>query len=191
MSIFVNAAISLPRSIRSGRTSAGWLAENLGAKWLRVVDVRGDSADTPARSRAEEDDPPRYIELGPRAGWLRAGVWSRRARPPEPFTRAHIPGSASLDVGRRLFDDAGAIVCAPELAMAMSEIGVGDEHTVVLVDEGVPGAAMVAAWILRHYGHAETLVLAGGFPRWLAEGRPVTREVVRHPSGSFTARTPS
>ncbi|HVH44421.1 MAG TPA: rhodanese-like domain-containing protein [Labilithrix sp.] len=186
-------ATSPPRN--KGQASSRWLAENLGAAWLRILDVRRAAPTLDDRGilrlGAEDDDPPRFVELGPRAGWLRAGSWPKAPHPPDSFLRGHIPGSASLDVAYRLFDDTGTLVCAPELAMAMSELGVGDEHTVVLVDDGPAGAALVAAWALRHYGHADTLVLAGGFPRWVAEQRPVTRELVRHPFASFTARSPS
>lgn len=190
-SIVMNAAIALPGTAAGGLATASWLENNLHADWLRIVDVRSDPPPASSRARDEAHDLPRFIELGPRAGWLRAGRSPAHVHPPATFVRSHIPGSTSLDVGGRLFDDAGALVCAPELAMAMSETGVGDEHIVVLVDDGIPGPAMVAAWALRHYGHLETLVLAGGFSRWTAEGRPVTRKIVRHGSASFTARKPS
>ncbi len=174
--------------------STRWLAENLGAAWLRVVDVRAEAPVRDERSGTRlrtDDDPPRFVELGPRAGWLRAGRWPKTSSPSATFLRGHIPGSTALDVGGRLFDAAGALVCGAELAMAMSEAGVGDEHTVVLVDDGRPAAALVATWALRRYGHAETFILSGGFPRWVAEGRPVTEVVTKVPFGSFTARTSS
>jgi len=105
-----------------------------------------------------------------------------RRGPPTRFVRAHIPGAVSLDVRASLFDDAGDVVSAPELALVMSSIGVGDTHTVVLVGEASAGAPLAAAWALGRYGHRDVHVLEGGFPRWLAEGRAVTREIVRHPS---------
>ncbi|MBX3210164.1 MAG: hypothetical protein KF764_34350 [Labilithrix sp.] len=189
----MNLPRTAPAELR-GVASARWLADNLGAPWLRVLDVR---AGTPIRDERSgprlrtDDDPPRFVELGPRGGWLRAGRWPKASQPSAAFLRGHIPGSASLDVGGRLFDASGALVCGAELAMAMSEAGVGDEHTVVLVDEGCPAAALVAAWALRRYGHADTLILTGGFPRWAAEGRPISRTATKLPFASFTARTPS
>lgn len=132
-----------------GTVSTEWLAANLGAEWLRVVDVR----------------------VGP-------------------FVRGRIPGSTLLDVGQRLLHPDGSLVSALELAMAMSEIGVGDAHTVVLVDGDAPLDARIAAKALRRYGHLDTHVLAGGFPRWMREHRPVVREVAKHPFASFTAKAP-
>jgi thiosulfate/3-mercaptopyruvate sulfurtransferase len=183
-----------------GFASGRWLEANLGANWLRILDVRGagsvrdDRSGPRLRTGGPSDGgegPPRFVELGPRAGWLRAGTWPESSSPSAPFLQGHVPGSTSLDVGRRLFDETGALVCIVELAMAMSELGVGDEHTIVLVDESRPSAALVAAWALRRYGHPDTRILSGGFPRWLAEGRPVTRDIVRHPFASFTVKVPA
>jgi hypothetical protein len=192
-SIIMNVATSLRTD--QGLATSRWLAENLGARWLRILDVRSHAPVRDDRSGARlrvDDDAPRFVELGPRAGWLRAGRWPAASHgPPAGFLRGHIPGSASFEVGARLFDETGAIVSAPELAMIMSEAGVGDEHTVVLVDDNRPAAALVAAWMLRRYGHADTLILDGGFPRWVAEGRSVTQAIVKPPFASFTARMPS
>lgn len=192
--IIMNAVPSSSTVRTSGYVSARWLADHLDANWLRILDVRGPALARDDRSGARlrlDDDPPRFVELGVGGEWHRAGKWPRAVHPAPAFIRGHIPGSTSLDVGDRLFDTNGALVSAPELAMAMSEAGVGDEHTVILVDDACPTSARVAAWALRRYGHADTLILTGGFPRWVAEGRPVTQAVAKHPFGSFTARTRS
>jgi thiosulfate/3-mercaptopyruvate sulfurtransferase len=104
------------------------------------------------------------------------------------FVRGHVPGSVALDVRGALFGPSGAMVSGPELALAMSSLGVGDEHTVVLVDHTPPDAALSAAWALRHYGHTDVHLLEGGFARWSADGRPTSREEVRLPPASFTAK---
>jgi rhodanese-related sulfurtransferase len=177
-----------------GAISTRWLAERLGARWLRILDVRATSSamrDDRSGTRLRDvdaGDEPRLVELADGAGWVREGKWPRRSRTSDVFRHAHIPGSVQLDVAGRLFDQTGSMVCAPELAMLMSQLGVGDEHTIVLVDDQPPRAALAAAWVLRRYGHEKTLLLSGGFPRWLAENRPVTSELVRHPFASFTAR---
>jgi len=104
-------------------------------------------------------------------------------------THAHlfIPGSTKLEVARLLRHD-GAAVSGAETAMAMSELGVGDEHWIVLVDEGNVEVAQDIARVLRRYGHEATTVLSGGFPRWLLERRPVATTLAHHPFASFTAR---
>ncbi len=105
--------------------------------------------------------------------------------------REHVPHAVPLDVRGSLFDAHGEVVSAPELAMIMSSLGVGDGHTVVLVDEGPTYLARSAAWALAKYGHHDVHVLAGGHARWAAERRPLSRDVVRYPAASFTARVRS
>jgi 3-mercaptopyruvate sulfurtransferase SseA len=187
----MNAAATL---IHPQLVSPRWLAERLNANWLRVLDVRcrallgqgaRDDRSGP-RLRDQVSDPPRFVELGPRAGWSRLGRWPKTTD--EDYLAGHVPGSTSFDVAHRIFDASGSLVSAPEIAMAMSEAGVGDEHTLVLVDDRRSSAARVLAWALHRYGHANTFILEGGFSRWLAEDRPVTRTTLRHPFASFTAR---
>lgn len=153
-----------------GHVAPSWLERRLRLATTRVLDVRSEPLS------AHDESGPRLRRISRRAGL--------------PFLDGHVPGSVALDV-RVLFDDRGDVVSAPELAMAMSGLGVGDEHTVVLVDEGRSDAALAAAWALKRFGHADVYVLDGGFARWIGEGRPVSREVVRHPPASYTAKVPS
>ncbi|MDB4884384.1 MAG: Thiosulfate sulfurtransferase, rhodanese [Gemmatimonadetes bacterium] len=148
----------------------GWLEEHLGAPWLRVVDVRGEM-------RPSDKSEPRLRVARRSLGRAAAS-----------FLLGHVPGSTSLDVARRLYNDDGSVVTAPELAIAMSELGIGNEHSVVLVDDAQPEAALAAVWALQRYGHSAVQILAGGFPRWRAEGRPISFEITRPSFASFTAR---
>lgn len=153
---------------RKGFVDPAWLTRHLREPSLRVLDLRTDAVATPPPARRQR---------------ARGGV-------PGCFLRAHVPGAVPFEA-RALFEASGAVVSAPELALAMSSAGVGDEHTVVLVDDPPGAAALAVAWALERYGHAEVCILEGGFARWLAEKRPVTREVVRPPVASFTARRPA
>lgn len=152
--------------------SPTWLAEHLthvrvapAAPHVRVLDVRSDGE---FRARS--------------GGYVRVRAATPKAR------REFIPGAAVLDVSAALFDDGGVPVTALELALAMSSVGAGDEHMIVLVDDAVSGAALAADWLLRRYGHEESVVLAGGHPRWLSEGRPLVASPTRHPHASFTVK---
>lgn len=154
-----------------------WLEPRLGRPSLRILDVRADA--------------PPDLQSGPR---LRAAGRASRERrrphrgPAAAYVEGHVPGAIPLDVRAVLFDASGEVVSAPELALAMSELGVGDGDTVVLVDEGRPETALAAARALARYGHRDVHVLEGGFARWLGEGRAVSRDVVRLPPASYTAK---
>jgi thiosulfate/3-mercaptopyruvate sulfurtransferase len=139
-----------------------WLEARLTRSDLRILDVRAGGPRDPAH------------------------------RGPSPaYVKSHVPGAVALDVRTVLFDEAGDVVSAPEIAMAMSGLGVGDGHTVVIVDAFRPDTAAAAVWALARYGHTDVHVLEGGFARWIAEGRAVSREIVRHRPASFTAKVSS
>lgn len=156
-----------------GHVDPTWLARRLGAPTLRVLDVRTDS-------RASDESGTRLRRP------------SRRG-PPSVYLDGHVPGAVTLDVRASLFDARGDVISAPELAMVMSGLGVGDQHTIVLVDEGSrDGAlALAAAWALGRYGHSDVHVLEGGFARWVGEGRAVSPELTRHAPASYTAKVPN
>jgi len=53
-------------------------------------------------------------------------------------------------------------------------LGIGDEDLVVTYDVGgMASAASRAWWMFRVFGHDKVVVLDGGLPKWLADGRPV------------------
>jgi thiosulfate/3-mercaptopyruvate sulfurtransferase len=181
---------------RIGGVAPAWLERRLGAPTLRILDVRTDapSADAsgPRLRAANAVELRSYAHLGAPAAWKTSRErHPARRGPSAAFIEGHVPGSVALDVRALLFDDEGDLVSAPELAIVMSSLGVGDGHTVVFVDEGRPEAALAAAWALTRYGHDDVHVLEGGFARWVGEGRAVSQALVRHPPVSFTARVPS
>ncbi|MHA6324826.1 3-mercaptopyruvate sulfurtransferase [Roseivivax sp. CAU 1753] len=92
------------------------------------------------------------------------------------YDAAHIPGARHVDIDD-LSDarsDLPHMVPPPEKFMSrMRAMGVGDGHQVVVYD----GAGLFSAariwWLFRLMGHSDVAVLDGGFPKWLAEKRPV------------------
>ena len=106
------------------------------------------------------------------------------------YQRLHIPGAAGLRVHHYLKDpDNPDHLMPPEMfARTMSEHGIGDEHTVVAYD-GFGGLyAARLWWALDYYGHPDCKVLNGGFQKWFAEGRPVTRAQPHVAPARFSVR---
>jgi 3-mercaptopyruvate sulfurtransferase SseA len=163
---------------------------------LRILDVRtevrsSDASGTRLRATGNVELRP-YAHLGgPPVCRTNRQRHPARSGPSALYLAGHVPGAIALDVRALLFDDDGEVVSGPELALAMSSLGVGDGHTLVLVDEGRPDGALAAAWALTRYGHRDVHVLEGGFARWVGEGRAVSRDVVRHAPASYTARVPT
>lgn len=91
------------------------------------------------------------------------------------YAAAHIPGARFLSPAE--ISDARSDLpnTAPPVEKFMSRmraLGVGDGHQVVVYD----GAGLFSAariwWLFRLMGKTDIAVLDGGFPKWLAEGRP-------------------
>lgn len=92
------------------------------------------------------------------------------------YEAAHIPGARFFDIED--ISDARSDLphMVPPVEKFMSKLramGVGDGHQVVVYDaKGLFSAARVW-WLFRLMGQENIAVLDGGFPKWLAEGRPV------------------
>jgi thiosulfate/3-mercaptopyruvate sulfurtransferase len=108
------------------------------------------------------------------------------------YQESHIPGAVHLLWNTDLADPA-----RPELGMladpdryteVMSGHGIGDDTFVVCYDDQHVTVAARVWWTLRVYGHDRVAVLDGGYPKWVAEGRPVTSDVPVFERGSFTPR---
>ena len=96
--------------------------------------------------------------------------------PAAEYLEAHIPGAAFFDIDSICDPDSSLphMLPSPELfADGVSALGVSnDSHVVVYDTVGLYSAARVW-WMFRVFGHGRVSILAGGLPRWRAEGRPV------------------
>jgi thiosulfate/3-mercaptopyruvate sulfurtransferase len=77
---------------------------------------------------------------------------------------------------------------AEELGRAVGALGIGDQDTIVVYD----GAGMFASprvwWTLRVFGAEKVFILAGGLPKWKAEGHPLETGTVKRAPRNFRAR---
>ena len=111
--------------------------------------------------------------------------------PAAEFLEAHIPGAAFFDIDGICDPDSSLphMLPSPELFdRSVSALGVGnDSHVVVYDTVGLYSAARVW-WMFRVFGHERVSILAGGLPRWRAEGHPVESGDPAIGPGSFTGR---
>jgi len=110
---------------------------------------------------------------------------------PELYARQHIPGAIFFDI-EEIRDTANPLPhMLPDektFAAAMSKLGVGSDHTVVVYDAFGLTSAPRVWWTLHVFGHKDVAVLNGGLPKWLAEGRAVTVDVPKFPTVTFNAK---
>ena len=109
------------------------------------------------------------------------------------YDRGHLPGAVFVDLDRDLSGPPGAggrhPLPAPEAFQAvMRRAGVGSDRPVVAYDQGQPGGAARAWWLLGWFGHPRARVLDGGLPAWVAAGLPLTTEVPDPEPGDLVAR---
>ena len=110
--------------------------------------------------------------------------------PAAEFVEAHIPGAAFFDIDGICDPDSSLphMLPSPTLfAESVSALGVGNDSHVVTYDTvGLYSVARVW-WMFRVFGHERVSILAGGLPRWRAEGHTVESGEPEIAPGSFTA----
>lgn len=141
--------------------STEWLASQLGAPDLRVVDARFYLPTLGRDARAE------YLE---------------ERLPGAVFFDVDEIADRSVDLPHMLPD-------AATFARCVGALGIGDGDRVVAYGARNMGASARAWWMFRVFGHDRVAVLDGGIERWRAEGRAIETGAPPAPSvRRFTAR---
>ena len=144
-----------------------WLAHHLVDPSIRIVDIRGI---------IRPPDAPRPHYFGNRSAYL----------------ESHILEAVFVDWTADITEPGAPVkmtLAGPgRFAALMGQLGIGDEHIVVVYEDGAGHIAARLWWALNYYGHPAVKLLNGGFRKWTAEGRPVTAEIPRHQPAGFTPR---
>ena len=109
---------------------------------------------------------------------------------PDQYVRAHIPGAVQVidHYYKTSMEDRTHIQGPEQFASTMSSLGIGDDTQVVAYDSSGCLYGFRLAWSLHYYGHTNVKVLDGGFPKWFAENRPLSRETHSYPAAQFSPR---
>ncbi|WP_033920689.1 3-mercaptopyruvate sulfurtransferase [Sphingomonas sp. 37zxx] len=132
-----------------------WLANELGASDLRVVD----------------------------ATWLMAEPGARDAA--ADYEQGHIPGAVFMDLGELRDTSSNLPMMMPpaeKFASRMQSLGLGDGSRIVLYDDSPLKTAARAWFMLKAFGAHDVAILDGGLAKWKAEGRDLVsgKESLRH-----------
>ncbi len=102
----------------------------------------------------------------------------------------HIPRSTFIDLQGELSDPQSRLRFmmppADQFGVAMGRQGVGDATRVVLYDRAGNMWAARIWWMLRAFGFDTAKILDGGWSRWVAEERPVSKEPFHPEPAKFT-----
>jgi thiosulfate/3-mercaptopyruvate sulfurtransferase len=98
------------------------------------------------------------------------------------YVSGHIPGAVKVDWHTDLNDPrVRDFVDAPGFLRLMGRLGIANDTTVVFYGDKKNWWACHAYWVFRLYGHDKLKIMNGGRTKWLAEGRPLVREVPHYP----------
>lgn len=109
------------------------------------------------------------------------------------YRKGHLPGAVSLPTEATFAKEGPRMMLAPakDLAALFGEQGIDRETAVILYDEGRSTAAARVFWTLEVLGHERVSVLDGGYAKWVAEKRSVTRDAPAVPRKSFVPTAPT
>jgi thiosulfate/3-mercaptopyruvate sulfurtransferase len=104
------------------------------------------------------------------------------------YPARHLPGAVEVDWTRDLNDPIQRDYLHREgFERMMGRIGCTRDTTVVFYGDKNNWWACYAFWIFQLFGHDKAKIMDGGSLKWEKEGKPLTREVPRHPETKYEA----
>src|SRR5215468_11204176 len=149
-----------PHPISKWLVSTDWLAANLGAPGLRVLD---GSFYLPAMKR---DAAAEYV-----AGHIPGAI------------RFDID-----EVADHSIDLPHMLPSAADFAIAAGKLSIGEKDTIIAYDGHGMFSSPRVWFTFRLFGAENVFILEGGLPKWKAEGRSIESGPVTHPMKTFAAR---
>jgi thiosulfate/3-mercaptopyruvate sulfurtransferase len=106
------------------------------------------------------------------------------------YAEGHVPGAVYVSPGAiRDAKSPPTFLPTPEaFEEMMATLGISDATRVIVYDERGGIYAARLWWILNYFGHANVALVNGGWVKWAAEHRPVSKEAGPVAGGRFTAR---
>jgi thiosulfate/3-mercaptopyruvate sulfurtransferase len=104
------------------------------------------------------------------------------------YPSGHIPGAVEVDWTRDLNDQLRRdYLDKAGFEKLMGRIGATRETTCVFYGDRNNWWAAYALWVFQLFGHTNAKVMDGGRQKWLAEGRPLTKEAPQITPTAYTA----
>jgi thiosulfate/3-mercaptopyruvate sulfurtransferase len=102
------------------------------------------------------------------------------------YDTGHIPGAIHIDWRQDLNDPLIRDYIGPEAFAALcSRHGITPDTTVIFYGDKSNWWACYAFWVFQLFDHANARILDGGRGKWIAEGRPLTKDVRARPRSEY------
>ncbi len=102
------------------------------------------------------------------------------------YDTGHIPGAVHIDWRSDLQDNTVRDYIAPEaFAQLCSAHGIGRDTVCVFYGDKSNWWACYALWAFQLFGHEHVRILNGGRDKWIAEGRPLVRDIPSFPHTDY------
>ena len=102
------------------------------------------------------------------------------------YDTGHIPGAIKIDWHTELNDPVVRDYLEGEaFADLMSRKGISRDDTIVIYGDKSNWWAAYTLWVFTLFGHQDVRLLNGGRDAWVAQGRPLTKDVPTPPATSY------
>lgn len=108
------------------------------------------------------------------------------------YVLGHVPGAQLFDWRKDINDPLRRDLLSGEALTALFQrTGIHPDTTLVLYGDFNNWFAAFAFWVFKYYRFRDVRLLNGGRKKWIAEDRPMTKDVAAVTAGSFRAGPPN
>ena len=105
------------------------------------------------------------------------------------YAIGHIPGAVQVDWFSTLQHPLRRdFLTKEQFAEVASNLGIGNDTTVVFYGDKSNWFACYALWLFQYYGHKNVKIMNGGRLKWEKEGRPLVKEVPSYKKAAYSAK---
>ncbi|MDQ2730869.1 MAG: sulfurtransferase [Armatimonadota bacterium] len=102
------------------------------------------------------------------------------------YEEGHIPGAIGFNWTTQLEDQLTRDLPSREQwDQLLSDAGIGNDHKIIVYGDNNNWFAAFGLWIFEIYGHQNVQLMNGGRKLWLAENRPLSKDVPHYPTTQY------
>ncbi len=108
------------------------------------------------------------------------------------YDEGHIAGAVGWNWQSQLQQTVRRdLISKSDMEALLGGSGIDNNTTVVVYGDNNNWFAAWAFWQISYYGHKNVRLMNGGRVKWVAENRPLTKDVPNYPSKAYTAGGPN